>query len=144
MPEPFVPRFVHVGVAVPDLEAAIRFYTEAFGHVLVRGPYEDPIQQAKVAFLAPSGASGESLELVAPLAPGSHVERWVKRQAGAYHSCYEVESLESALDSLRASGCVVVAEPAPAVAFGGRRIAWIYTPVRALVELLERGPSASA
>lgn len=138
MSSPSAPRFVHVGIAVPDLDAAIRFYRDAFGHALVRGPYEDPIQQARVAFLAPVDRPGEPVELVAPLGAGSHVERWVKRQAGAYHACYEVEDLEQALASLRASGCVVVAEPQPAVAFGGRRIAWVYTPVRALVELLER------
>ncbi len=132
-------RFVHVGVAVADLDAAVRFYVESFGHRLVRGPFEDPIQQARVALLAPITDSGpdEPIELVAPLGAGSHVERLVARQAGAYHACYEVASLEPAVAALRASGCVVVAEPAPAVAFGGRRIAWLYTPTRALVELLE-------
>jgi hypothetical protein len=32
----------------------------------------------------------------------------------------------------------VVKNPLPAVAFGGRRIAWVYTPEKLLVEYLER------
>ena len=31
---------------------------------------------------------------------------------------------------------VLVASPAPAVAFGGRHIAWVFTPTRQLIELL--------
>jgi methylmalonyl-CoA/ethylmalonyl-CoA epimerase len=56
---------------------------------------------------------------------------------GAYHVCYEVKALESALVHVRAHGCVIVANPVPAVAFGGRRVAWLYMPTRQLVELLE-------
>jgi methylmalonyl-CoA/ethylmalonyl-CoA epimerase len=33
--------------------------------------------------------------------------------------------------------CIVVAKPVPAVAFQGRRIAWIYTPSRQLFEIVE-------
>ena len=32
---------------------------------------------------------------------------------------------------------VLISPPAPAVAFDGRRIAWVYTPTRQLIELLE-------
>jgi methylmalonyl-CoA/ethylmalonyl-CoA epimerase len=31
----------------------------------------------------------------------------------------------------------MVSDPMPAVAFGGRRIAWLYTPTRQLLELVE-------
>ena len=32
---------------------------------------------------------------------------------------------------------MVVSGPVPAVAFGGRQIAWLYTPTRQLFELVE-------
>ncbi len=38
-------------------------------------------------------------------------------------------------------GLVIVADPAPAVAFDGRRIAWVCSKKRLLMELLERGIS---
>ena len=38
---------------------------------------------------------------------------------------------------LVAAGCYVIAEPVPAVAFAGRRIAWLMTGTRHLIELLE-------
>jgi methylmalonyl-CoA/ethylmalonyl-CoA epimerase len=33
---------------------------------------------------------------------------------------------------------VVVSQPAPAIAFEGKRIAWFYTPTRQLMEMVER------
>ena len=56
---------------------------------------------------------------------------------GAYHICYEVSDLEKTLEDVRASGCVLISAPVPAAAFEGRRIAWLSTPTRHLVELLE-------
>ena len=45
---------------------------------------------------------------------------------------------EPALASARSRGAIVTRQPMPAVAFGGRRIAWIYTKNRLLIEYLER------
>ena len=41
----------HVGVAVPTLEDAIDSNRALFGYNLVSGPFEDPIQKVRVAFL---------------------------------------------------------------------------------------------
>lgn len=54
--------------------------------------------------------------------------------------CYEIDSLESALLKAQEAGYAVVARPTPAVAFGGRRIAWVCSKSRLLMELLERNP----
>ena len=57
--------------------------------------------------------------------------------------CYEVADLAAALAELRAKGCLVISKPVPAVAYGGRKIAWCFTPTQQLLELLERdAPSA--
>ncbi len=39
---------------------------------------------------------------------------------------------------MKAGGCTVVRRPKPAVAFAGRRIAWMFTQEKLLVELLEK------
>jgi hypothetical protein len=48
-----------------------------------------------------------------------------------------VPDLPRYLERARQNRCVLLGEPVPAVAFGGRRIAWLYTPTKHLIELLE-------
>jgi methylmalonyl-CoA/ethylmalonyl-CoA epimerase len=77
------------------------------------------------------------LELVAPSGEQSPVSSYLARGIGAYHICYEVPDLPRYLERARQNRCVLLGEPVPAVAFGGRRIAWLYTPTKHLIELLE-------
>jgi methylmalonyl-CoA/ethylmalonyl-CoA epimerase len=138
MPEAAGPRLHHLGVAVPAIEAALSTYRDLFGYALVSGPFHDPLQKVSVCFVG-SGRPGDVLiELVEPADGQSPVNKTLAKGIGAYHVCYEVEDLEGALAGARARGCVIVSQPVPAVAFGGRRIAWIYTPTRQLVEYVER------
>ena len=141
-------RLHHVGLAVAEFEPALEFLTGFLGYRAVLGPFDDPIQKVRVLFLtaaapavsAESGPASEpaELELVAPLTADSPIRSMLaKSGGGTYHSCFETADLDGALDDARAQGCVVVSMPAPAVAFEGRRIAWIYTPTRLLVELVE-------
>jgi len=46
--------------------------------------------------------------------------------------------MDAALARARSCGCLVVAAPVPAVAFGGKRIAWLYAPTRQLLEFVEQ------
>lgn len=139
-------RFDHIGIAVRDLEAARKSYEELFGYTLLSGPFDDPAQQARVLFLADPQleiTDGNDhrdvvLELVAPLDETSHVARLVDSGVGAYHVCYQVADLDAALEELRGKGCLIVKQPEPAVAYEGRRIAWLFLPTRQLVELVEQ------
>jgi methylmalonyl-CoA/ethylmalonyl-CoA epimerase len=63
---------------------------------------------------------------------------FLKRGGGLHHLCYEIDDLEDQLALSRAQGGLVVRQPLPAVAFEGRRIAWVYTRNKLLVEYLER------
>ncbi len=130
-------RFHHLGVAVRSLDKAVACYRDLFAYRVLSGPCDDPIQRVTVCFLGADLDPGFRVELVAPLGEDSPLGNLLKRNVGAYHACYEVDDLDAALDRLRAAGCRIVAEPVPAVAFAGRRIAWLYTPVYQLVELLE-------
>lgn len=78
------------------------------------------------------------IELIAPLTDDSPLQSMLnKNGGGAYHLCFQTNNLEKALAHARSKGCIVLGEPAPAVAFGGRRIAWFYTRTRQLFELVE-------
>ena len=130
-------KYDHVGLAVKDLDAAQKSYEELFGYVLQSGPFDDPIQQARVAFLGLPGGGDVQLELIEPLDEKSHVARILAKGVSAYHVCYRVPDIEAALAELREKKCLVVKGPDPAVAYEGRPVAWFYTPTQQLMELVQ-------
>jgi methylmalonyl-CoA/ethylmalonyl-CoA epimerase len=131
-------KLLHIGVAVPALAPATDMLASLFGYKVVSGPFDDPIQKVAVNFLASGECDAAEVELIAPLSDDSPIRAILgKSGGGAYHLCFETNNMEAALEHARSLGCVVVAQPVPAVAFGGRRIAWIYAPSRQLFELVE-------
>lgn len=131
-------KFRHLGVAVATLDPAIDMYFRLFDYKLFSGPYDDPIQKVSVCFLRGQSADDSEIELIAPLTEDSPLKSFLKRGGGAYHMCFEVPDLAATIPSMVSQGCRLLAEPSPAVAFSGRRIAWIHTPNLQLIELLER------
>lgn len=130
-------RFKHLGIAVPNVCSALESYRTLFGYRLLSGVFEDPDQEAVIAFVG-SGKEGDiQIELVAPLTKSSLVARILANGHSAYHVCYGVDDIDSALAEFQRMDCIVVRGAVPAVAFGGRRIAWLYTPTRQLTELVE-------
>lgn len=75
---------------------------------------------------------GLRIELVS----GAAVAGLVSKGMTWYHNCYEVEDIASAIDALAQARCVLAREPRPAVLFGGRQVAFLYSPL-GLLELLE-------
>ncbi len=137
-PEDFHFKLLHVGVAVPALHPAAATLQALFGYEVVSGPFDDPIQKVSVNFLTQSADDRVEIELVAPLTDDAPIQSTLaKSGGGAYHLCFETSDLDGALEFLKSKKCVVVSRPAPAVAFEGRRIAWIYAPTRQLFELVE-------
>jgi methylmalonyl-CoA/ethylmalonyl-CoA epimerase len=98
--------------------------------------FEDPLQRAKVAFMTTRPGDAQ-IELVQPVGESSPVQRFLQQGGGMHHLCYEVADLEAELAALRSRGAAIASRPKPAVAFGGRRIAWVITSEKFLVELLE-------
>ena len=130
--------FHHLGVAVRSIEKALPSYEKLFGYRLLSGPFRDPIQHVSVCFLGRGEGGDITIELVEPADEDSPVGKLLDKGAGAYHLCYEAADMDEALRRVADQGCIIVAKPAPAVAFGNRRIAWFYTPARQLIEVLER------
>jgi len=134
----------HLGVAVRDVSTAIAAYTQMFGYQLLHGPVDDYGQRVTVAFVGATQGGTLQVELVAPLAGAgrSPVDRILSGSNSAYHLCYQVSELEQSLQHFHQAGCHSIGKPSPAVAFGGRRIAWLLTPTNHLLELLERYPTS--
>jgi hypothetical protein len=60
-----------------------------------------------------------------------------------HHLCYEVNRLEEALAELRSKGALIAKPLRPAVAFEGRRIAWLLTAEKLLLECCSKLKRAS-
>jgi methylmalonyl-CoA/ethylmalonyl-CoA epimerase len=127
----------HVGIVVGSLERAAAYYSSAFGLRPVRERIVDPLQDVELQFLEDDG--GTRLELIHPLSENSPVARALKQGGGLNHICYRVEDLESSIQAMVANGAKVVREPLPAVAFDGRRVTFLYTRERELIEFVETG-----
>lgn len=131
-------KLLHVGVAVPSLEPTTELLSALFGYKVVSGPFDDPIQKVSVNFLAKSDKDVAEIELIAPITEDSPIRSMLAKDGGgAYHLCFETNDIDGALTHAKKNGCIVVSSPVPAVAFQGRRIAWIYTRSRQLFELVE-------
>lgn len=99
--------------------------------------FEDPIQKVKVAFLSTPGTDVQ-IELVEPAEGPSPVRAFLDKGGGLHHLCYEVSNCDEALKLIRQRKGLLVKRPNPAVAFGGRRIAWALTAEKLLLEFVER------
>jgi methylmalonyl-CoA/ethylmalonyl-CoA epimerase len=137
-PSPLDLRLHHWGFVVGDIYASASGFVTSLGAVWDGVVYEDPQQSVKVTFLT-AGDSSSSMELVEPSSEDSPVSLFLQeRGGGLHHVCYEIEDIEAALADLRERGALITKPPLPAVAFAGRRIAWVVTRQKLLVELLEK------
>lgn len=127
------PRIAHVGIAVPDLEAALGFYRDVLG----LEPHPPEVADGAAIQALPFGDS--EVELLAPLSPESPIGKFLaKRGPGIHHICYRVPDLDAALEACRAAGYRLVDE-VPRKGAAGRRIAFVHPKATAgiLLELTE-------
>jgi methylmalonyl-CoA/ethylmalonyl-CoA epimerase len=114
------PRIAHVGIAVPDLDAALAFYRDVLG--VVPSPPEE-VDGATIVSL-PFGES--DVELLAPRAPDGPIARFLARRGpGIHHICYRVADLDAALAACRRAGYRLI-DDAPRTGAGARRIAFVH------------------
>jgi methylmalonyl-CoA/ethylmalonyl-CoA epimerase len=123
----------HIGVAVPDIEAALGFYRDVLG---LTPHIADQSDGARIVSL-PLG--GPEVELLQPLDRDGPIAKFLaKRGPGIHHVCYRVPDLDRALDACRAQGYRLVDE-VPRTGAGGHRIAFVHPKSTAgiLIELTE-------
>jgi len=132
----------HLGCVVPSISAVADAFAKSISASWDSQIIHDPLQRVRVAFFKPVDPRNPVYELVEPAGDDSPVGKFLKKAGGGlHHVCYEIDGLESGLKDAQRAGFAIVAPPKPAVAFGGRRIAWICSKNRLLIELLERDSS---
>jgi methylmalonyl-CoA/ethylmalonyl-CoA epimerase len=135
-------RIDHVGIAVPDLDAAIDFYAKAFGvHVIHEEVNEE--QGVREAMLA-VGDSGSCIQLLAPLTPDSTIARFLERSGpGIQQIAYGVDDVVAAADALRARGVRMLYDE-PKIGTAGSLVNFAHPKDcgGVLVELVQSGPGS--
>jgi len=131
-----IKKLDHIGIAVSDLDSALRFYVDTLGlectHI-----EEVPDQNVKIAFIP---AGDVNIELVQATDSESAVARFIERKGeGIQHIALLVDDIEKELDNLKEKGVGFIDEQ-PREGAHGAKIAFLH-PKSAngvLLELCER------
>lgn len=133
-------RLDHVAIAVPDLAAAIRRFSEDLG-IALGGTEDVPTEHTSTAFLP---IEGTRIELVHPIdGKGPIAASLERRGPGLHHLCFETDDIDADIVRLRALGYVFTSD-APRPGAHGTRVIFIHPRScdGVLIELAE--PAASA
>ena len=132
----------HVGVAVADLDEAVRFYEQAYGMRLLHEETNEE-QGVREAIMA-VGDTGSCIHLLAPLTPASTIAKFLDRSGpGIQQLAYRVTDLDAVSAILRERGLRLLYD-APRRGTSNSRVNFIHPKDAGgiLVELVE--PAASA
>jgi methylmalonyl-CoA/ethylmalonyl-CoA epimerase len=112
----------HVGVAVKNLDEAVKVYRDVLGFEL-RGVHVLKESKVKVAFFSMGGEA--QVELLEPLESDSPVAKFLEaRGEGMQHIAVRVDNIEKALNELKQKGVVLV-DDTPRVGAEGKKIAFV-------------------
>ncbi|BBG04235.1 MULTISPECIES: methylmalonyl-CoA epimerase [Pseudonocardia] len=103
---PLVVAVDHVGIAVPDLDEAIRWYADNLGLVAVHEETNTE-QGVREAMLGAPGepAGATKVQLLAPLNEDSTIAKFIGRNGpGLQQVAYRVTDVAAAAEALRAKG----------------------------------------
>jgi len=129
----------HVGIAVADLDDALKFYAEHFDMHAVHEEVNEE-QGVREAMLA-VGDSGSCLQLLAPLRPDSPIGKFLDRSGpGIQQMAYRVADIDAVSATLRERGVRLLYEQ-PKRGTADSRINFIHPKDAGgvLVELVEPG-----
>jgi methylmalonyl-CoA/ethylmalonyl-CoA epimerase len=122
----------HLGVVVPDIEGAARFYRDVLGCPV--GEVIEPPGQGIAVVFVPFG--NMRVELITPtmktsplpeLLEDHTVNHFLERtpQGGIHHVCYEVDDLEGVMARLAAAGARILGSGRPIIGASGRPIVFL-------------------
>jgi methylmalonyl-CoA/ethylmalonyl-CoA epimerase len=127
----------HVGIAVADLESAVREYGVALGVDVTHRERVDDQGVEEVLFRAGSSY----IQLLGSLGPDTPVGRFLERRGeGIHHVGYRVADVGSVLDRLRSAGVPLI-DDAPRPGSRGTTVAFVHPKGfrGVLVELVQEG-----
>ncbi|MEM6534996.1 MAG: methylmalonyl-CoA epimerase [Pseudomonadota bacterium] len=105
-----VGRINHIGVAVPDIDAAIETYRTLYGAEDITPPFDMTERGLRVCFV---NMPNSQVELIQPIHDKTAVTRFLSKNAhgGQHHLCFEVDNIDEAVDEMTARGATVLDKP---------------------------------
>jgi len=130
----------HVGIAVPDLDVAIKWYHDHLGMIVLHEEINDD-QGIREAMLSVRGApvGSAQVQLMAPLDENSTIAKFIdKRGPGIQQIAYRTSDIDALSERLRADGVRLIYD-APRRGTANSRINFIHPKDAGgvLVELVE-------
>lgn len=130
-------RIDHIGIAVKNLEEAVKFYRDILGLELVKIE-EVPEERVRIAMFR----VGESyVELLQGTDSESAVTKFVeKRGEGIHHIAIHVDDVDAATERLRSKGVALTYEKPREVSHGERKINFVHpkSSFGVLLEIMTR------
>jgi methylmalonyl-CoA/ethylmalonyl-CoA epimerase len=128
----------HIGIAVPDLEAASKLFAEKFG-CEVGAPIDVPAQGLRLAYVT---VGAMKIELLTPTSPDSTIAKFLARnpKGGLHHVALSVDDAQAAADAAPDTGLQVLGgKPSPG--HHGRALFFLHPKdtLGALFEIEQRG-----
>jgi methylmalonyl-CoA/ethylmalonyl-CoA epimerase len=127
----------HVGIAVPDLDEAIDFYSRTYG---VRSVHEETNEEQGVREAMLAVGDGETrIQLLAPLTPESTIAKFIGRSGpGLQQLAFRVADVDAVSQTLRDRGLRLLYDQ-PKRGTAGSRVNFIHPKDAGgvLVELVE-------
>ncbi|MDD4504217.1 MAG: methylmalonyl-CoA epimerase [Clostridiaceae bacterium] len=131
-----VSKVDHIGIAVSNLDEAVKFYKDVLGLEL-HGIEVVEEQKVKVAFLPVGDTEVELLESTSPEGP---IAKYIEAKGqGIQHIAFQVADIEAALEEMKSKGMRLIDE-IPRYGAGGVKIAFLHPKSTngVLIELCER------
>ena len=127
-------KIAHIGIAVNNLEEAVKLYTDAFG--LKVGEIETLEEQKVRIAMIPIGES--SIELLEPSDSEGPIAKFIeKRGEGIHHLALEVDDIRGMLRILKGKGVPLI-DMEPRIGAGGSKVAFLHPKgTKVLIELVE-------
>ena len=131
-----VSKIDHIGIAVSNLDEAVKLYKDVLGLEL-HGTEVVPEQKVKVAFLPVGDTEVELLESTSAEGP---IAKFIEAKGqGIQHIAFRVDDIEAALEEMKAKGMRLI-DDKPRYGAGGAKIAFLHPKSTGgvLIELCER------
>jgi methylmalonyl-CoA/ethylmalonyl-CoA epimerase len=130
-------RLHHIAYVCENVEQKAEEFCRLLGYEIELPSVIDENQNVRILFLV--HRDGSRLELLEPYGPNSPVRKFLEKGGGLYHLCFEVDDLDAVLKQMTCDNqAYLVKEPTAAPAIDGRRVAFVVTAEKDLIEFVEK------
>ncbi len=126
-------RINHIGIVVKSIEEYLKNgWLPPAGKIVY-----DPVQDSRLLL---AGSEGNMIELIEPVSEKATTYNFLQKTGGGlHHVCFEVGFLEEAEKIIAEKKAVKFFGPVPARLFNGRKVLFVYSRNREIVEFLITG-----